>query len=297
LDFKQIEAFLCVAKVKSFSKAAGIIFLSQPTISSHISSLEKELNVQLFDRTSKEVNLTPAGESFKQYAADIINIRNQAITEISTFNNNVSGKLNLSASTTPCNTVVPKLLKKFLMIYPSVTFNIIEQSSGKIIKDILDLNCEIGLIGNSIENDKIKSYKITEDELVVISSSSLNLSKKLVLEDLLKYKFIMREKNSATRVTFETELIKLNITCKKLNIVCEVNNVDTIIRLVNSGIGISIVSKNTLKNYIHKDINISTLQDISLKRNIYLVVNSKRTLTPTAAAFFNMCKEEYKLSK
>ena len=117
MDFKQLEAFITVSKLRSFSKAANAIYLSQPTISSHISSLERELNIQLFDRTSKEVNLTPIGESFLQYANDIINIRNNAITDLSNFNNNITGVLNIAASTTPCNSLLPSLVSKFSELY------------------------------------------------------------------------------------------------------------------------------------------------------------------------------------
>lgn len=85
MDFKQIEAFINVAKFKSFSKAAEAIFLSQPTISAHISNLEKELNTTLFDRSSKEVNLTPAGKIFFDYALNLLNIRNNAIYSINEF--------------------------------------------------------------------------------------------------------------------------------------------------------------------------------------------------------------------
>jgi DNA-binding transcriptional LysR family regulator len=166
MDFKQIEAFTSVANYKSFSKAASTIFLSQPTISSHIASLEKELNVQLFDRTSKVVYLTPAGESFLEYAINLINTRNNAISNLSNFNTKVSGKLNLWASTTPCNSLVPDLIKKFSGLYPDVRFNITEQSSGDIIKAILDLNCEIGIVGTTIDNSRVKSYKLMEDNLV-----------------------------------------------------------------------------------------------------------------------------------
>lgn len=295
MDFKQIEAFISVAKLKSFSKAANTIFLSQPTISSHISSLEKELNIQLFDRTSKEVNLTPAGESFLDYAIDIINTRNHAIVALSDFNSNISGKLNLSASTTPCNSIVPILMKKFGSLYPDVTFNINEQNSGKIIKDIMNLESEIGIVGTSINHDRIKSYKLLEDELVVISHPSLNLPKELEVKDLLKHKFIFREKNSATRKTFE-DIISEKFDVNKLNILCEVNNLDTLVQFVKTGMGISIVSSKIYENSAcdHK-LTHSKIKDLNLKRNIYLIMNSKRTLTPTARAFFYMCKEDFNL--
>lgn len=296
MDFKQLEAFLSVAKLRSFSKAANAIYLSQPTISSHISSLEKELKIQLFDRTSKEVNLTPAGESFLQYANDIINTRNHAVTELLNFNTNVSGRLNISASTTPCNSILPNLINKFSELYPNVRFNVKEQGSVGIIKDILDLNCEIGLVGTSIDNPKIDCYKIMEDELVIVSSSALNLPDNLNAEDLLKYNFIIREKDSATRQTLETALGNSNIDINKLKVLCEVNNVDAQLKFIKLGMGISIMSKALCEEYFKSGIlKVSTINDMCLKRNIYLIISSKRTLTPIATAFFSMCNHLFKL--
>ncbi|SFB39604.1 selenium metabolism-associated LysR family transcriptional regulator [Clostridium frigidicarnis] len=296
MDFKQIEAFISVARLKSFSKAANNIYLSQPTISSHISSLEKELNIQLFDRNSKEVNLTPAGRCFLDYAVDIINTRNNAINCLCDFDNNISGTLVLGASTTPCNTIVPSLVNRFSAEYPHIKFNIIEQSSGEIIQDIIDLNCEIGIVGSLNSNEKIKSYCLMEDELLVISSPALKLPKELTLDEFLKYKIILREKNSATRKTFEDVMQEKGLNSGKINLCCEVNNLDTLIQFVKTGMGISIISKCLCKDYEDLGLlNISTIKDVHLTRNIYLVLNSKRTLTPTAKAFFEMCKNEFNI--
>ncbi|MFD3155450.1 selenium metabolism-associated LysR family transcriptional regulator [Haloimpatiens sp. FM7330] len=296
MDFKQIEAFISVAKLKSFSKAADSIFLSQPTISSHISSLERELDVQLFDRTSKEVNLTPAGQSFLEYAIDILNIRNTAVTHISEFNKNICGKLNLLASTTPCNSIVPNLIFKFKNNYSDTTFDIKELSSGEIIKNILNYNYEIGIIGSNIVNEKIKSYKLMDDELIVISHPKLNLPNVITFDTLRNEKFIMREKSSATRKTIEFELKNHNINLNSLNITCEVNNLDTLIQFVKTGMGISIISKKVFNNSLsNSNIKMSTFQDVSLKRGIYLVINSKRTLTPCGRAFLDLCAKEYNL--
>lgn len=296
MDFKQLEAFITVSKLKSFSKAANAIYLSQPTISSHVSSLERELNIQLFDRTSKEVNLTPIGESFLQYANDIINTRNNAVADLADFNNNISGILNISASTTPCNSLLPSLVSKFSDIYPTVKFNIKEQGSCKIITDIIDLNCEIGLVGTKIDNPKINNYKIMEDELVAISSSKLNLPETISIDELIKYPFIMRERESATRQTLEANLSSNNIDLNKLKVICEVDNIHCQLKFVNLGFGISIISKSLFDESILNDtIRSSKIKDLELTRDIFLAVSSKRTLTPTAKAFFNMCVDTFKL--
>lgn len=296
MDFKQLEAFITVSKLKSFSKAANAIYLSQPTISSHISSLEKELNMQLFDRTSKEVNLTPVGESFLQYANDIINTRNNAIADLANFNNNITGILNLSASTTPCNSLLPSLVSKFSELHPTVKFNIKEQGSCKIINDILNLNCEIGLVGTIIDNPKINSYKLMEDELILISSPKLNLPDTISINELIKYPFIMREKESATRQTILDSLSEHNVNLNKLKIACEVDNIHCLLKFVSLGFGVSIISKSLFdESILNENIKFSKIKDLDFKRDIFLVVSSKRTLTPTAKAFFNMCTEIFNL--
>ena len=296
MDFKQIEAFISVAKQKSFSKAASAIFLSQPTISSHILNLEKELKVQLFDRTSKEVNLTPAGKYFFDYAVDIINTRNTAISNLSDFNASVCGTLNLAASTTPCNTIVPTLIDKFNSLHPNIVFNILQKSSGEIINDIINLDCEVGLVGTITDSDKIKSYPLMEDTLVIISSPKYNLPKQLPLEALSNYKFVMREKTSATRKTFESSYEVFTGNPLKLSVNCEVNNTATLIQLVKAGIGISVVSYSVVSKFIEcGELNFSNIENLPLKRNIYLVVNSKRTLTPCAKAFLILCKDNFNI--
>ncbi len=165
--------------------------------------MEKELSVQLFDRTSKEVLLTPAGNSFLKYALEILSARDNAICCLSNFNNTVCGKLTLTASSTPCNTIIPQLVKDFENKFPDVSFNILEQSSGEVIENLLGFNSEIGIIGDLIADDKIKTYKLVEDNLVLISNPSLNIPDEINAESILKYEFVLRKKSSATRKTFE----------------------------------------------------------------------------------------------
>ncbi|ACA56955.1 LysR family transcriptional regulator [Clostridium botulinum] len=298
MDFKQIEAFISVAKYKSFSKAANSVFLSQPAISSHISTLEKELSVQLFDRTSKEVLLTPAGNSFLKYALEILNARDKAVCCLSNFNNTVCGKLTLTASSTPCNTIIPDLVKGFENKFPDVAFNVLEQSSGEVLDNLLNFNSEIGIIGDLISDDKIKTYKLVEDNLVLISNPNLNIPDEIDVESILKYKFVLRKKSSATRKTFENNLKKSGIDPSTLEVCCEVNNLDTIFQFVKTGVGVSVISEKVYNGYLGlNSIKKSKITNLNLKRSLYLAICSKRTLTPTAKAFFDFCLDYFDIHK
>lgn len=292
MDFKQIETFISVAKYKSFSKAANAVFLSQPAVSSNILCLEKGLHIQLFDRTSKEVLLTPAGEAFLKYAIDIINARNSAVEYLTDFSHTISGTLNIAASTTPCNTIVPMLIKKFSKLYPDVYFNILEQDSGKIADNIIKFNYEIGIIGSLVKNDKIHYFKIMDDELIIASSKELNLPDEIPLNSLSKYKFILMGRQSATRKAFESLLKSNHIDMKSLDIYIESNNIDSIIQFVKNGLGISILSAEILRSFSKVyNIKISRIKGLEFERGLYVITSSKRALTPTAKAFFDICKE------
>ena len=135
-----------------------------------------------------------------------------------------------------------------------------------------------------------------EDNLVLISSTDLNIPDEITLKDLLKYKFIIREKNSATRSTLDAALESKGINPNLLNVFCEVNTLDNLLQFVKLGTGVSIISEKISFDYIDSSkIKISKIKDLLLKRNLYLIVNSKRTLTPIANAFFSMCSEMFSL--
>ncbi len=294
MDFKVLEAFINVAKYKNFSKAANSISVSQPAISSHIAKLEKELRIQLFDRTSKEVALTPAGQTFFKYAIDILDAKDRAISNLSAFNEKVKGKLHISASTTPCNVILPQLLKDFHSAYPEVNCNVTEENSGDIAEKILSLEAELGIVGRMVNDEKINCCKLMDDELSVISPASFNLPSELSLKELVKKDFVMRGVNSATRKAFEDSLQKNGINISNLSIPYEVNNLDTQIRFVKSGLGVSVVSGQLFGEYVESGmIRRSSIKGISIKRSLYLIVRSNRTLTPTANAFFNFCQDKY----
>lgn len=135
-----------------------------------------------------------------------------------------------------------------------------------------------------------------EDELVIVSNPKLNLPETISIDDLIKYPFIIREKESATRHTLEAQLHASKIDPKKLKVLCEVNSVHAQLKLINLGLGISIISKSLCDDgFISGNMRISRVENVDLRRDLFLIVSSKRTLTPIARAFFSMCKNIYNL--
>ena len=192
MDFKQIEAFVNVIKYKSFSKAAEATFLTQPTISTHISSLEKELGVTLIDRLGKESRPTKQGRAFYNYAINLINTRERAINAMGNFGKEISGQIDLRASSVPGQYIVPKLLADFHKEYPEVTFRLEQSDSEQVWNDILDNMGEIGFTGE-YQNKGLKYELLFKEPSVLITPKNEKFTRLREKTDTISLKYIIDE--------------------------------------------------------------------------------------------------------
>lgn len=289
MEFKQIEAFVNVIKYKSFSKAADASFLTQPTISTHISSLEKELGVTLIDRQGKESRPTKEGRAFYKYAINIINTREKAIMAVGTVENDYSGIVDLRASSIPGQYVVPSLMATFKKLYPNVRFYLEQSDSETVWNSILENNGEIGFTGD-YRNNGLKYDLLFKDEMVLITpknekflalkEQSDYISKEYYLDEA----FVWREEGSATRSTFEDK-IYMGSKSSRLNVVATVNSLEAIKRCVVNGLGVSVVSETVIEKDKDAGYLAFKLSDINLDREFYMVTNKNTTLSPTAVKF------------
>lgn len=289
MDFRQLEAFVNVARYRNFSRAGKALFLSQPTISLHVSNLEKELNTALFDRTSKEVNLTPAGAEFLNYALDMINMKNRAIHNIISSQKKISGSITISTSTTPSLVLLPAAIEKFQSLHPEVKFIVEEKSSQAILEDVCSLTSDLGLIGMQVENERFISQHLFDDELVFICAEQFPLDGVVDIEDIANYKFISRSDQSATRIELERVMSECGYDTSLLENIVESDNMNLTIQLVSGGVGISYMSKTIFECY-KKTIPVKSFQirGLNIVRKINILTNRRRTLSPAAEDFIKL---------
>ena len=134
MDIKELEAFVYVVENCSFSRAAELLHLTQPTISSHISALERKLGIKLVVRTTKETYPSDAGKLLYRYAKEILQVRENAAAAIKSFSQEMRGTITLAASTVPSQYYLPHLLQNFHEKYPDIAFNIQMEDSPKVIE-------------------------------------------------------------------------------------------------------------------------------------------------------------------
>ena len=271
MNLNHIESFVSVADEGSFSKAANVLFLKQPTVSAHISSLEKELKVKLFERNTKEVSLTSDGKLLYRYAKDMVELENRIKNVFSCTRMEDDDCLYIAASSVPSKYILPQIIEVFTNKYPDVKFKIMEADSNTVIEKVLTGAADIGFTGARFDRRNCKYIPFFEDEMVVITPNNLKFRKfkeqffgkkasELNYEDTATAKrywiesepLILREEGSGTRKETEGLLEKMGLDISKLNVIADVSDPETIKRYVRKGMGISVMSKIAAKEEIEE---------------------------------------------
>ena len=296
IDFRHLETFCRVAALKSFSRAADDLFLTQPTVSGHILSLERSLSLRLFDRTGREIRLTKAGEMFLRYASKILTVRKDLLNALSEFSQGIRGELSLGASTIPGEYLLPRLMGDFKAEHPRFSLSLKISDTKEIVQQLLQGNIEFGLIGAKVDHPSLHYEKFEEDEIIVIAPSDHPLTRKrsVGFEDLLKEPWIIREEGSGTQMTVERALRKKGKSLKDFNVAIEMGSTSSVKEGVKANLGLAFISRRAVEEEMNRHffaaITLEGLEPIS--RQIYIVSQRGKTLSPAGMEFLRFLKKK-----
>lgn len=289
MEIRKLEAFCNVVELKSFTRAAEAMFLSQPTISDHVRSLEEELGQKLLDRFGREVKVTPAGDLLYGYARKIIRIRSEAVQAVQQYGGKQVGRIIVGASTIPGSYILPALIGEFRTEYPAIKATLAIHSSRTISKQVLAGELDLGVVGAKWHNSGLTWQEIFADRLIMVATHDHPWAEKesISLTDVMKEPFIIRETESGTRKVFAEILAKNGYKESDLPEVAEIGSTAAIKEAVKAGVGVSVLSKYAVKD----DLACGKLVCIELSENkmyrpFYLVQRKNRALSPIASLFY-----------
>ena len=298
MNLKQLEAFVRVSERRSFSKAAKELFLTQPTVSAHISSLEKELNARLFVRNTKEVDLSEEGKKLYDYAKQMVDLEHKIEDTFHGDKENEQQCITIAASTVPAQYLLPQILARFNEKYPKEQFRISETDSAQVVEQVLNRTIDIGFTGTVLEKKHCVYIPFYEDELIIITPNNERYRKfckdGMITNWIADEPLIMREEGSGTRKEAEKQLRKSGIDISSLNVVASIENQEAIKRSVENGMGVSIISRLAAQ----KDIENGLLLGFDLPvgdrvRNINIVYNKGIRLSGATERFIRTVREVY----
>jgi DNA-binding transcriptional LysR family regulator len=274
LNFKQLEAFLWVTELQSFTKAARQLYMSQPAVSFQIKALEENLEVDLFQRGDKKVILTEAGRLLYPEAKKMIKHYNKIKAGLDDLKGLKTGNLVIGASTIPGEYVMPLLIGGFKELYPGIQISLKVAGSGLVTRWVREREIDLGITGIPVEGDGIECTPWLQDEMVLIVNQSHPWAQKGVinLDELKNGVMILREKGSGTRRSLEMILEEKGIQLDDIPKGMELGSTRAVITAVEAGLGVSIVSRYAVKDVLQlKRISEVQVEGLNLNRAFFII--------------------------
>ncbi len=281
MELRHIETFLKIAELRSFTRAADELCITQPTVSKQIVDLERFFDVRLIDRTKRTVTLTKAGEILLQYAMDIVNLKKDTIEAIASFRGLKKGKMTLGASTIPGIYIMPRLLCTFKERYAGINFELVISDTKDILEKMENGLLDIGMVGARSETSKVDFKKLIDDTIVFIGPPGF--PDKMTLAELMDRPVIARERGSGTRNALEAALAKLKDFRKRgLTVVAELSDNEAIKQAVMNGMGMAYISRIAVAGEVAagtlKEVTIHGLPEV--KRSFFTITRKGKTILP-----------------
>ena len=266
---RRLQVFYTVAKQLSFTKAAELLYMTQPAVTFQVKQLEEHFNTRLFERSHSKITLTAAGEVALEYAERILNLNGEMETRLGELTGQVSGTLLVGASTTIAEYMLPRLLGDFKAQYPHVHARLTVANSETIEFKVADHTLDVGLIESPSHHPQLTSHVCCEDDLVAICSPKHQVAKyaSITPAQLAELPYVSRESGSGTREVVDDYFRQNGVQPEDLHITMELGSREAIKGAVEAGLGIAIVSRAT----ILKEVKLGDLIAVTLNRKFGFV--------------------------
>src|SRR5713101_8223467 len=239
MDFDQLNTFVEVAKLGSFSRAAEKVLRSQPAVSAQIRQLEQEYGHRLFDRTAKSVRLTPAGEVILDYARQLLALRHNSLRAVAERNGVPVGTLSIGANEGTFLYVLPNVFAKYHRKFPKVRISVYRSFTHKVTEKVEEGAVDLGVVTLPVKSPSLEVVPVFRDRILLMvgRGSALFTRKSVTIEEFAQQPLIVPKTGSIRR------LIEKNLRPYRedLNITMELTSVVMIKRFVTSGIGVSLI--------------------------------------------------------
>nr|YP_010472022.1 lysR transcriptional regulator [Haslea avium]UVG41487.1 lysR transcriptional regulator [Haslea avium] len=290
---QQLRILKAVATEKNFTKAAEVLYLSQPSLSKQIKTLEKNLDILLINRENNKISLTENGKVFLQYSERILALCEESCRALIDLKNGDRGNLTVGASQTIGTYLMPRVLALFAQNYPQIDLKVQVNSTRLIANNVLNREIDIAVVGGEIPNELKKNLTIkhfVEDELSLIISKSHPFAKKKKInkENLYYLNFITLNSNSTIRKFIDNILIQNGIETKQLKIIMQFNSIEGIKTAVSLGLGAAFVSSSAIEKEVElKTIEILKIENIRITRTLSIISNPECYKSKAFDLFYN----------
>ena len=293
---RRLQVFHAVAKQLSFTKAAEVLFMTQPAVTFQIKQLEEHFNTRLFDRGHGRITLTPAGDLVLDYAERILGLSAEMDVRLSEMTGEVGGSLLVGGSTTIAEFMLPRILGEFKSKYPKVKPRLVVGNSETIETRVAEHTIDIGFIESPSHQPNLSTEASCEDELLVICSRKFPLAKlkEVTPQQLVQHPYVSREPGSGTREFTDAYLSKAGVEVEAINVVMEMGSPVALIGVVETGLGFAIASRASVENALCNGEIVAIPLKPRLTRSLSMVYPKEKFRSRLVTAFVEYASKRLK---
>jgi LysR family transcriptional regulator, low CO2-responsive transcriptional regulator len=286
MDFDQLETFLEVARLSSFSRAAEKRFRTQPAISAQIRALEEEIGARILDRSGGKVSITAAGKLFQKYAEDTLDARKAVLTAIAETERVPRGEIIVGANEGTCLHILPEVFAQFKKQYPDVAVNIKSADYAKILDSVIDNSVDFGVVSMPVTDPRLTVVLIHRDELVIIVPPQHPLAKmkSATIADAARFPLVV-PKAGHTRDALEDLFYENKL---KPRYAMELDSSELLKRFVAADVGVGFIARSNVQEDVRANVLVAIpMSDAQVRRDLALVFRKDKALSRAALAFID----------
>lgn len=288
MELKQIESFVRVAELGSFTKAAQALNIPQPLLSRHVRQLEVELHQNLLMRNGRGVTITEAGLVMLEHGRGILHQVALAQEELGSVRGALTGHVSIGLPPSLSKLVTVPLTQSFRQALPHARLSLTEGFSVLMIESLRAGRLDMAVLYNPPPSPDLEMSVLHEDTLVLIAgkkrppTDTTPLKSSLKLSDLAELALILPSRPNAFRLLIDTEMQRINC---KANIVLEIDGLNAILELVKVGMGYAVLPAYTLSNFARPEqFTTHRIEKPKLMSQLMLVWSARRPMTATHQA-------------
>jgi LysR family transcriptional regulator, carnitine catabolism transcriptional activator len=284
LSTRQLRAFIDLAQERNFTRAAASSYLSQPAFSALIRQLEQSMGVRLFDRTTRQVELTTEGEAFEASARRLLAEFDEAMSAVNDRVASRRGRVSIALLPSLAADWLPPVLASYHRRFPEVELQIADVLSEACVQAVKAGRADFALAATRVDSRELRAEPFCADSFYLVCKKDHPLAKAPSLrpKDIAAWPFIQISRTSSVRQHLEAAMHPTPI--KQL---IEVEQLASVSGMVRAGLGISIVPALTLYQFESPALTLRPLKWAGLKRRIYLIRRRDKSLSIAAQGFYD----------
>lgn len=285
---RQLQAFVALAQVRSFTRAATACHLSQPAFSALIQGLEQAVGVRLFERSTRHVALTVEGEVFERSAAPLLAQLQQALAELRDHAQLRRGKVSLALLPSLAAGWLPPVLSEFRIAHPGLELQVSDVLSETCVARVREGQADLAIAAVRADTPELRAEPFCSDRFHLVCPEGHELLERpqLKARDLLGQPFIHLARHSSVR-----QLLDAAVHPLQLQTLMEVEQLATVMGMVRAGLGLSVVPGFSLFHFRHPGLATRELRWRGLHRQLFLIRRRDRELSGAARALYELMLE------